>query len=119
MDKIFISALEQKRTAGEVCQMQRSIPIQPCRGGIILYSVRIAKVKRYLAGDAAKQMLRKPTRGRNMQKLKSNKREQMERYVQSENELDDHLVALCNNLQEVKNRHMSDFACERIDWDNK
>jgi hypothetical protein len=50
MDKIFISALEQKRTAGGVCQMQRSIPIQPCRGGIMLYSARIAKVKREIFG---------------------------------------------------------------------
>jgi hypothetical protein len=44
-DKIFISALEQKATAGDVCEMQMSAPIQPCRGGIILYSARIAKVK--------------------------------------------------------------------------
>jgi hypothetical protein len=38
-------------------------------------------------------MLGKPTRGRNTQKLKTNKRERMERYVQSANELDGHRVA--------------------------
>jgi hypothetical protein len=66
-----------------------------------------------LAGDAAKQMLRKPTQGQNTQNVKSNKCERMEQYVQSANELDGHRVA-SRTFKEQKNRREVIYGLAKV-----
>ena len=95
-DKMFISTLERV-TAGDVCEMQRSAPIQPCGGGIISYSACIEE--RDIWWGMQQSKCSESQQGDEICKSqKGNKRERMERYVQSENELDGHLVASRNDL---------------------
>ena len=69
-DKIFISALEQKITAGDVCEIQRSASIQPCGGGIISYSARIAVKREIFGGGCSKANAQKANTGTKYAKTK-------------------------------------------------